>query len=106
MLPVVTKFHGEAFFEPDQRSESFAMSRVYPFTKVHVDILLKRNVVQAKREVQWLENLLKIPFYTWDLKASSEVWQEECQDGEGYTGSEADSSREDSIYLSYAILFL
>ena len=88
------------------RQDAQTLNRVYPFTKAHVDILLKRNVVQAKREVQWLENFSKIPFYTWDLKASSEVWQEEYQDGEGYTGSEADSSREDSIYLSYAILFL
>jgi 2OG-Fe(II) oxygenase superfamily len=104
MLPVVTEFNGEAFFE--EQSESVTTSRVYPFTGAHVDMLLNRNVVQAKKEVQWLDELSDIPFYTWDLKASSEVWQEDYPEGTGFTGNEADSSREDSIYLSYAILFL
>ena len=104
MLPVVTKFSGEAYHE--EQSESNAASRVYPFTGAHVDILLGENVVQAKKEIQWLKKLSKIPFYTWDLKASSEVWMEDYPEGARYTGNEADSSREDSIYLSYAILFL
>jgi hypothetical protein len=103
MLPVVTKFNGEAFY--DDESESVIRSRVYPFTGAHVDILLKEDVVQTK-EVQWLDGLSDIPFYTWDLKASSVTWMEDYPEGAGYTGNEADSSREDSIYLSYAILFL
>ncbi|KIM79044.1 hypothetical protein PILCRDRAFT_10707 [Piloderma croceum F 1598] len=107
MLPVVTKFYGEAFFEQQSEDEEHvAISHVYPFTGAHVDILLNKNAVQAKKEVQWLDELSEIPFYTWDLKASSEVWQEDYPEGVGYTGNEADSSREDSIYLSYAILFL
>jgi len=104
MLPVVTEFYGEAFYsEPDR---SYTSSHVYPFTRAHVDILLGKNVVQAKKEVQWLEELSDIPFYAWDIAATLEAWKEEHPDGEGYTGNEADSSREDSIYLSYAILFL
>jgi hypothetical protein len=71
-----------------------------------VDILLEKNVVQAEKEVQWLDQLSEIPFYSWNIRASSEVWKVDYPDGEGYTGNEADSSREDSIYLSYAILFL
>jgi hypothetical protein len=106
MLPVVTKFYGEFFFEPEEQSENVTECRVYPFTGAHVDILLKKNVVQAEKEVQWLDGLSEIPFYTWDLKESSEVWQQDYPDGAGFTGNEADSSREDSIYLSYAILFL
>ena len=86
MLPVVTKFSGEAFFQPEEQSESVAESHVYPFTGAHVDILLERNVVQAKKEVQWLDGLSEIAFYTWDLKASSEVWQQDYPDGAGYTG--------------------
>ena len=104
MLPVVTKFYGEAFHY--ERSESVAASQVYPFTGAHVDILLGKDVTRAKEEVQWLDGLSEIPFYTWDLKESSETWKEDHPDGQGYTGNEADSSREDSIYLSYAILFL
>jgi hypothetical protein len=99
------KFYGEAFFE--EQSESVTTSRIvtYPFTGAHVDILLKKNVVQAEKEVQWLDELSDILCYTWDLKASSEVWQEDYPEG-GYTGNAADLSRENFIYLSYAILFL
>jgi hypothetical protein len=46
-----------------------------------VDILLKKNVVQAEKEVQWLDELSDILCYTWDLKASSEVWQEDYPEG-------------------------
>ena len=108
MLPIVTKFWGEAFdsYLDPQEYESEATSSVYPFTQAHVDILLQKNVKQAKKEVQWLDGLSKIPFYAWDIRASLETWREDHPDGSGYTGNEADSSREDSIYLSYAILFL
>jgi len=102
MLPVVTKFHGEAH---EVESQRVTTSHVYPFTGAHVDILLGKNVVQAKKEVQWLDELSGIPFYTWDIRASLETWKEDYPDA-GYTGNEADSQREDSIYLSYAILFL
>ncbi len=108
MLPVVTEFYGEAFddyLDPEEY-KSVTTSRVYPFTGSHVDILLGKNVVQAKKEVQWLEGLSEIPFYTWDIRASLEPWKEDHPPGSGYIGNEADSSREDSIYLSYAILFL
>jgi hypothetical protein len=104
MLPVVTKFYGEAF--DDEPSENVTTSHVYPFTGAHVDILLKKNIDRAQKEVQWLDELSEIPFYTWDLEASSETWQQDYPEGEGYTGNESDSSREDSIYLSYSILFL
>ena len=105
MLPVVTEFYGEAFDDPED-DRSVTSSQVYPFTRAHVDILLEKNVIQAKKEVQWLDGLSDIPFYAWDIEASLEVWKEEHPDGAGYIGNEADSQREDSIYLSYAILFL
>ena len=105
MLPVVTSFSGEAYDNPED-GENFSTSRVYPFTRAHVDILLKKNVEQAKKEVEWLNGVSGIPFYTWDLKKTLEVWSEDHPDGANYTGNEADSSREDSVYLSYAILFL
>ena len=108
MLPVVTEFYGEAFDDDlDPREyENQATSYVYPFTQAHVDILLKKNVARAKKEVRWLRGLSETPFYTWNIRASLEAWKEDHPNGSGYIGNEADSSREDSIYLSYAILFL
>ena len=50
MLPVVTKFSGEVFDYKRYRSD--AASQVYPFTRAHVDILLEKDVIQAKKEVQ------------------------------------------------------
>ena len=79
--PVVTEFSGEAYHE--ERSESDGASHVYPFAGAHVDILLRKNDVQAKKEIHWLKKLSEIPFYTWDLKASSEVWMEDYPEGAG-----------------------
>jgi hypothetical protein len=104
MMPVVTTFSGEIFDNDDLESE--AESQVYPFTRAHVDILLRKNVAQAQKDIKWLDGLDEIPFYTWDTKATLEIWREEHPNGLNYTGNEADSTREDSIYLSYAILFL
>jgi hypothetical protein len=112
MLPVVTEFNGEAFDdyldleEYGKYPRSYSESKVYPFTRAHVDILLGKNVVQAKKEIQWLARFSELPFYSWDIKATTEAWKEDYPDGSNYTGNEADSQREDSIYLSYAILFL
>ena len=110
MLPVVTKFRGEAYDDDDDpRAEdyqSFTESRVYPFTRSHVDILLEKDVDQSKKAVMWLNKWSDIPFYSWDIDASLQVWTEDHPDGANYTGNEADSQREDSVYLSHAILFL
>ena len=110
MLPVVTKFRGEAYDDDDDpRAEdyqSFTESRVYPFTRSHVDILLGKDVDQSKKAVMWLKKWSGIPFYAWDIDASLQVWTEDHPDGANYTGNEADSQREDSVYLSHAILFL
>jgi outer membrane receptor for ferric coprogen and ferric-rhodotorulic acid len=109
MLPVVTKFSGEAY-ECD-RSETTASSRVYPFTRAHIDILQgdssrARHGGRLKTMVPWLDGLSDIPFYTWDLKASLVTWEHDMPERACYTGNEADSTREDSVYFSYAILFL
>ncbi len=104
ILPVVTEFSGEAYDDPEE-GESVTTSSVYPFTRAHVGILLEKNVDQAEKEVQWLDGWSDIPFYAWDL-VSLEAWKEDHPDGANYTGNEAASQREDSIYLSHAILFL
>ena len=49
-------------------------------------ILLEKDVIQAKEEIGWLDGLSEIPFDTWDLRASSETWQQDYPDREGYTG--------------------
>ena len=108
MLPVVTKFTGEAYddyFDPEE-GESYSESRVYPFTRSHVDILLEKDVDQSKKAIMWLNKWSDIPFYSWDIDASLQVWKEDHPDGANYTGNEADSQQEDSVYLSHAILFL
>lgn len=104
MLPVVTEFSGEAYDRPED-GDSVTVSSVYPFTRAHVDIVLKNNVGQAEKEVRWLKGWSNIPFYTWDI-AILEVWKKDHPDGANFTGNDADSQREDSVYLSHAILFL
>ena len=69
--------------------QSFAHSRVYLFSWSQVDIVLKKNVAQAQKDVQWLEGLSDIPFYTWDIRASLETWKEDHLEGSNYTGNES-----------------
>ena len=96
MFPVVNVFHGSS---GDSYSPSKSKSRVYPFTRAHLDVLLERNVVQAKKAIQWFDRLSGIPFYSWDISATSETWNEDYDD-------DSSSTEENYTYLSYAILFL
>jgi hypothetical protein len=105
LLPVLTTFAGEYFYNEDLGQTTFDTS-VYPFTESHVDILLGRNTEEAKERIGWLDGMKRIPFYGLDFDASVVTWERRQQEGENYIGNEADSYREDSIYFSYSLLIL
>lgn len=106
VIPVVTEFHGTHWLEDDSDVPDVGC-RVYPLTEAHVDILLERNVEQAKESVKWLEGVRNIPFYSLQGAMSSAfVWHSEIHDAAEYTGNSSAPFREDSIYLNYAMLVL
>jgi hypothetical protein len=106
LIPVLTRFQGEYFFDKHRKDEIRCATHVYPFTDAHVDLILEKNTKEAKEEIKWLEGVEDVPFYGVDFKNSVLAWKEETENGEGYNGNEADSMRQDSIYLSYSLLVL
>ncbi|KAI0352371.1 hypothetical protein OH77DRAFT_1428670 [Trametes cingulata] len=54
----------------------------------------------------WLEGVKGVPFFSLDLRASTVAYKEEQEETCNYVGNEAQAWREDSVYLSYALVVL
>lgn len=54
----------------------------------------------------WLEGVEGVPFFSLNLEQSLFTYQEEVHETNAYVGNEVEMCREDSIYLSYALLVL
>ena len=78
-------------------------TKVYPFTEAHIEVLLGRN---ATAEVPWLKDVKDIPFYHLGLEKNVVTWEDNKDDGADYAGNESRPERQDSIYLSYALVVL
>ncbi|KAI1796667.1 hypothetical protein LXA43DRAFT_879441 [Ganoderma leucocontextum] len=86
---------------------------VYPFTKDHIDALMEyveRSTAKPKNHsacgAPWLEGVEGVPFFSLDLEQSLFTYQEEANESNAFVGNEVEMCREDSIYLSYALLVL
>ena len=87
---------------------------VYPFTKGHVDALIeyvehsttKKPNNHSACGAPWLEGVEGVPFFSLDLRQSLFTYQEDANESNAYVGNEVEMCREDSIYLSYALLVL
>ena len=87
---------------------------VYPFTKGHVDALIeyvehsttKKPNNHSACGAPWLEGVEGVPFFSLDLRQSLFTYQEDANKSNAYVGNEVEMCREDSIYLSYALLVL
>jgi hypothetical protein len=58
-------------------------------------------------DAEWIaaRDVKEPPFYTLDHTTDTIRWKQERRE-ENYTGNESSGSREDSLYLSYAIVML
>nr|VWO94607.1 Non-specific serine/threonine protein kinase (EC [Ganoderma boninense] len=86
---------------------------VYPFTKGHVEALIEyvehstaKPANHSACGAPWLEGVEGVPFFSLDLEQSLFTYQEDLHDTSVYLGNEVEMCREDSIYLSYALLVL
>ncbi|KAA1472313.1 hypothetical protein DENSPDRAFT_173650 [Dentipellis sp. KUC8613] len=120
LLPIATEC-GAEWGHPhgydNEEGDSF-WARVYPFTTAHVEYAFafdsKNSEDRARAEealkspsLSWLQDMDEdVPFYYTDLKATTITWSSEEQETVNHTGNEAEAWREDSIYLSYAIVVL
>jgi hypothetical protein len=107
ILPVVIRSHSTTFFRhryDDEKDDYHAW--VYPFTSSHVDLVLSNGEnVEAQKRAFWFKGISGVPFFSRDFVRSTEQWRG-VTEAISYTGNESDGIRENSIYLSYALLVL
>ncbi|KAI9064069.1 hypothetical protein FKP32DRAFT_1570489 [Trametes sanguinea] len=114
-LPVAVSLYAywgsESRYSCDEDWEMSCLTSVYPFASSYIDLLNKEgHVLPSEHEhcgYPWLKNKPAIPFYCLDL---SQSLYEALGEGEteacNYVGNEAQAWREDSVYLSYALVVL
>ncbi|KAH9943641.1 hypothetical protein B0H21DRAFT_484231 [Amylocystis lapponica] len=110
LLPVVLTIvceWGSRCEDPYEDFEEECWSRVYPFTEDHIDCLLdKQDTAELGDIYPWLDGLKDVPFYSANFDGSVVTWQDEQNETCNYVGNEAQAWRQDSVYLSYALLLL
>ncbi|EIW58619.1 uncharacterized protein TRAVEDRAFT_124283, partial [Trametes versicolor FP-101664 SS1] len=116
-LPVVVSSWSVWGSENDDPYEEYAVhcsTNVYPFTNGHIDYL---NSVPAEKSYgsathtacgcAWLEDVKDLQFYAVDLSRRTMFpFKHETNETCNHVGNEAQAWREDSVYLSYALLVL
>ena len=109
-LPVVLRSY--TAWERFDDGSSHCITTVYPFTEGHVNALFDhmetdyRPKNHAECGAPWLDGVHGVPFFALDLGQSLYTLEEEENETCNYTGNEAQAWREDSVYLSYALLVL
>ncbi|KAJ7634789.1 hypothetical protein FB45DRAFT_1056773 [Roridomyces roridus] len=130
LLPVLVRFNAE-HWEDD--FSNFCNAKVYPLTEMHISALTKHlkdkvdqndDIAEEEDEedeeekkpkslfvdlkgtdAEWIHNHSEtIPFYSPNFDATTVVWSQKTESAVEYTGNEAIPDREDSIYLSYAVV--
>lgn len=101
-LPIVMSFHADWPDTEHERKGSWS-AKVYPFTDAHIDVLLEKDNEEHKKERERFKAVRDVPFYYSNFEECTMTWSSE---EEQYRGNEAYPGREDSIYVSYALLVL
>lgn len=108
LLPVVVSFYAEWPDMDKEEDEIFSKgewrANVYPFTEAHIDTLLGKESEEHKKRLERFNEVRNVPFYYSNLEDCSMTWS--SKDDSEYHGNEAYPGREDSIYVSYALLVL
>lgn len=113
ILPVIISTFSEIYHdyvknerEHEKQYQDRFRAYVHPFTQAHVDLLLSDGEnEEANEQVKWLEGVKDVPFYSRDFSGCVDSWREDSDDI-NFTGNESDGTREDSVYLSHALLVL
>ncbi|TFY64084.1 hypothetical protein EVG20_g6062 [Dentipellis fragilis] len=118
LLPIVIESGAtwSQYDEDDEEDEFWA--KVHPFTNPYVEYASalaggrsedKTRAKQALNDpsLSWVQGMdKKTPFYYADFEATMITWSSEEQETVNHVGNEAEAWREDSIYLSYAVVVL
>jgi hypothetical protein len=107
ILAVIIRSHSTTYFKHryDDEKDAYHAS-VYPFTSAHVDLVLSNGEnAEAEKRARWFKGIKDVPFFSRDFDRSAAQWKGVTEEI-NYIGNESDGTREDSIYLSYALLVL
>ncbi|TFY63416.1 hypothetical protein EVG20_g6322 [Dentipellis fragilis] len=114
LVPIVTIFWARRVLNDYGCDELDA--NVYPFTMAHVEYLNSKCTKEDKTALDdllsglsfdWLKRMGKdVPFYYTELEDTAITWNDDRVDTENNVGNEVDAWREDSTYLSYAVVVL
>ncbi|KAH7931214.1 hypothetical protein BV22DRAFT_998682 [Leucogyrophana mollusca] len=104
LLPVITRYTAEwcDVTAEDPFTNKFD-AEVFPFTDADVDYLLGRGDRVSRT---WIQRVGELRFYSTDFDKCAITLESEEIETVNYVGNEAEAWREDSIYLSYAMLIL
>ncbi|KAH7914413.1 hypothetical protein BJ138DRAFT_401694 [Hygrophoropsis aurantiaca] len=102
LLPVIIRYTAEwcDIGAEDPFTNRF-YAEVFPFTDADVDYLLGRG---DKVSRSWIQRVGELRFYAPDFERCVVTLESEEIETVNYVGNEAEAWREDSIYLSYAML--
>jgi hypothetical protein len=105
ILPVIIRSHSTTFFKHRYDGEKdYHRALVYPFTSAHLDQVLSNGEnTEAEKRAGWFKGIKDIPFYSLDFDRSAAQWRRTMEEVR-YAGNESDGTREDSIYISYALV--
>ena len=107
ILPVIIRSHSTIFFRHRYDGEKdYYRALVYPFTSAHLDQVLSNGEnTEAEKRAGWLKGIKDIPFYSLDFNRSATQWRRITEEIHS-SGNESDGTREDSIYISYALVVM
>ncbi|RPD76635.1 hypothetical protein L226DRAFT_381684 [Lentinus tigrinus ALCF2SS1-7] len=114
-LPVVlttySKFGSQDRYNRYRDFEMRCDTHVAPFTRGHVEELFGTDgeyssIKHSKCGCPWLDGVKNVPFFSLELPRALYSCSKEEKETCNYTGNEAQAWREDSVYLSYALLVL
>ncbi|KAF7362397.1 hypothetical protein MVEN_00586900 [Mycena venus] len=132
LLPVLIRWTATRYpsYDYDHYDDSSECSAdVFPMTDKHVEAVLAQIMTGEDDEEEETEDVTSkpklfidlkgtnaewnnyrstesIPFYSPGFCGTSIVWKEDVQEGAERTGNESRAHREDSVYLSYAVVVL
>ena len=99
--------------DPEEDYEMKCYTSVVPLTRGHLeqffdddDPYALSNTSHADCGCPWLEGVRDVPFFSLELSRTTYTCSEEQEEACNYCGNEAQAWREDSVYISYALLVL
>ncbi|OSD05532.1 hypothetical protein PYCCODRAFT_1362350 [Trametes coccinea BRFM310] len=109
-MSLTSSWGSETKYSDGHDWEMYCQTNVYPFAGSYLELLEKEGHVSDKEHKRcgypWLADEQAIPFFSVDLSQSLYEVEDREIDTCNFVGNEAQAWRQDSVYLSYALVVL